>query len=212
MSLILLAIGAVLVYTGRFSFGGLQTEGRHVKAAGVMLMLPAISAFTLAVLVGMFLNLNNMMGILNILAVIELGLMVLGVGVAYILLVDPQNAPRLPGLLGEIQAERRNSANAPTQRAEKPAEPQRPAAPPARPAPRHPLELGPRPAAAPAVRPVRSVLTVKEAANYMGVNEMQIMDWIDKGRLTAARDKGGFSIARSVLDELKQSLNGPLPA
>jgi len=50
---------------------------------------------------------------------------------------------------------------------------------------------------------VANVLSVKEAAAYMGMKPEDILGLIDAGKLPAARDSGGYRIARSVLDELK---------
>ena len=37
----LVCLGALLFWQGKINFNTIQTEGRHVKAAGVVLMLPA---------------------------------------------------------------------------------------------------------------------------------------------------------------------------
>ena len=52
----LVLIGAFLFWQGKFNFGSIQTEGRHVKAAGAVLMLPAASyvllSFALTIVFG----------------------------------------------------------------------------------------------------------------------------------------------------------------
>ena len=52
---------------------------------------------------------------------------------------------------------------------------------------------------------ISNVLSVKEAAAYLGVTPEEILGLIDAGKLPAARDSGGYRIARSVLDELKDT-------
>ena len=199
MSIMLFAlvlIGAFLFWQGKFNFGSIQTEGRHVKAAGAVLMLPAagyvLLSFTLAIVFGD----KSSQSQLAILSLLQLVMMIVAVVVAYILIADPPNAPHLPGILGEIQNERHGKPSQPPSSDSQPKSQQQ-----QRPAQRHPLE---------SFMPMRSqpikvanVLSVKEAAAYMGMNPDEIMGLIDAGKLPAARDSSGFRIARSVLDELK---------
>lgn len=188
MDLILLVIGAILWYRGRFSFGSVRTEGRHVKAAGAVLMLPFALIFTLGILVMMFLGFEAGLNFLfsGPMLILSLSAMVLAVAMAYILIVDPPNAPRLPGVLGQIQDERHG----------KPTEPSQPSS-----ASTHPLNRF-TPSAAPR-RTFPSVLSVNEAAEYMKMTPAEIMGLIDAGKLAAARGNTGFRIARSLLDEMK---------
>ena len=184
MALILVVIGAVLYYTKRFNFGGVQTEGRHVRAAGLVLVFPAIFTFVLSFFAGMIFARSEaaVITLFNIMAAVEIISMVLAVAVAYILLANPQNAPRLPGILGDIQRERQNNPDA----APTPSAPRRPTMQPA--------------------QPVReefpSVLTVAQAARYMQITEAQIIDLIDSGQLAAARINYNYRIAKSNLDDL----------
>ena len=127
------------------------------------------------------------------LSILQLILMIIAVIVAYILIADPPNAPHLPGILGEIQNERRDKPAQPPSNSPRPKQPQRPVQ-------RHPLERF-----ISNTQPIKvaNVLSVKEAAAYMGMNPDEIMGLIDAGKLPAARDSSGFRIARSVLDEMK---------
>lgn len=180
MALILFVIGAVLYYTTRFNFGGVRTQGRHVRAAGMMLMFPAIFTFLLSFVAGLIFATSDsaIMTIFRLMAAFELVSMVVAAAVAYILIANPQNAPRLPGLLGDIQRERQNPA------------PQ-PSAPVARVEPAHP----PR-------EQFPAILTVKQAAQYMQVSEAEIVNLIEASKLAAARINYTYRIARSNLDEL----------
>ncbi len=193
----LLCVGALLFWQGKFSFGNIQTEGRHVKAAGVMLMLPAASFILLSFILGMVFGTNQsaLPFILTLLTFFQLVMMIVGVIVAYILIADPPNAPHLPGILGDIQNERHGKPSEPPPSGSRPKTPQQTQA-------RHPLDMfmssgNTQP------KKVPTIMSVKEAAIYMGVTPDAIMGLIDDGKLPAARDNGGFRIARSVLDELK---------
>ncbi len=190
----LLIVGALLFWQGNFNFGSIQTEGRHVKAAGVVLMLPAV-AFVLLSFVFSILarsSSNSAQFVSAVLNFFQLVMMIIAVVVAYILIADPPNAPNLPSILGQIQNERRGKpSQPPASSSSKPKQPQQ----------RHPLESF-MPARAQPIK-VGNVLSIKEAAAYMGMKPEDIMGLIDAGKLPAARDNSGFRIARSVLDELK---------
>ncbi len=54
--------------------------------------------------------------------------------------------------------------------------------------------------AAPA--PPKPVMSTSEAAAYLRVSEARILQAIEEGRLPAARSAKGYTIARSVLDEV----------
>jgi excisionase family DNA binding protein len=193
MSLILFVLGAYLWYTGRFAFGSLNTQGRHIKAAGAVLMLPAGGTFVLSFILGLvFLTSDTMLvAMINIMAMVEFFSLIAAVIIAYILIADPQNAPRLPGILGEIQAERRAQEKSGVPSTSTPASRIRPSVPSAKPSPA-------------AIRPdsFGAVLTVQEAASYMRLNEADILKLIDDGKLAAARINYSYRIARSNLDEL----------
>jgi excisionase family DNA binding protein len=192
MDLALFVLGGFLYLTGRFRFGGLRTQGRHVKAAGVVLMTPVVATFVLGLLLGMLFSDSpeTLTNLLMFIAVLELIGAIVATIIAYILIADPQGAPALPGVLGKIQAERRQQEDP---------KPVRPGAP----IRRHPLEQFRATQAPRKLEPDKKVLSVAEAALYMGVEPTQIMAWIDGGQLPAARDSSGFRIARSRLDELK---------
>ncbi len=187
MGFVVMIVGAILFYRERFSFGNIQTAGRHVKAAGVVLMLPSGGALVLSLLIGMFFsgNLNLLSSLLLVISLAEFLAMYAAIAVAYILIVNPDNAPRLPGLLGEIQAGIDTQAGpTPTrQTAGAPSVPRNPA---------------------PAAQPTESkrILSVAEAALYLGMTEVQVLQLIDEGKLPAARANYRYQIARSLLDEI----------
>jgi len=202
MSIMLVALllaGGFLFWQGKFNFGSIQTEGRHVKAAGAVLMLPAAGFVLLSFVLNIAFGSNQSSPQIAqaLLSITQLVLMIFGVIVAYILIADPPNAPHLPGILGEIQTERRGKPSQPPPTSTprpKSKEQQRPAQ-------RHPLDRFMSPGAQQIK--VANVLSVKEAAAYMGMKPEDILGLIDAGKLPAARDSGGYRIARSVLDELK---------
>lgn len=195
----LLCIGGFLFWQGRFNFGGVQTEGRHVKAAGAILMLPAAGYVLLSIALNVLFgrDTNAVQSVRGLLSILQLVMMIISVIVAYILIADPPNAPNLPGILGDIQNEKKSKSSQIPPTSSRPKQIQKPQA------PRHPLERF-----VPAnTQPVKfsNVLSVKEAAAYMGVTPEEIMALIDAGKLPAARDASGYRIARSVLDELKDA-------
>jgi excisionase family DNA binding protein len=189
MDLILLVIGIFLWYRGRFKFASIHTEGRHVRAAGVVLMLPFILIFALGIGVMLFMGFEAGINFLfsGPMLILSLSAMVLAVAIAYILIADPPNAPHLPGILGQIQDERHGKA----------------VEPPRQPVSSHPLDRL-SPFGAPKRGVVPTVLSVNEAAEYMKLTPAEIMGLIDAGKLAAARGTSGFRIARSLLDEMKQ--------
>ena len=182
VALILLIGGIYLWYKGQFRFGSIQTEGRHVKVAGVLLMLPAAGAFVLSLLIGLFFGsiMQLVVSLLVVISVIEFMSVFLVLWLAYLLLVNPARAPRLPGYLGEVQAgigpQQSQSRQRPTQQAQ------------------------------PAVHQTeKKVLTLAEAAHYLGMTEAQVLNLIDNSQLAAARSNNyNYQIARSQLDEVLQ--------
>ncbi len=209
MSLVLFVIGVFLFIRSRFSLGSFQTEGRHVKAAGALLMMPATAAFCLSFILGMVFagNRNSIMTLIGFMAMVELVAMIVGVALAYIMLAEPQGAPRLPGILGDIQDERRATKSGrplpprPTNTSSGSASSTSSSTPP-RPVESHPLD---RLSAAGRAQPVstRTILNVDEAAQYLGVTGAEIISLIESGKIAAARINYTYQIARSVLDDYK---------
>jgi excisionase family DNA binding protein len=198
MSLILLVIGALLVYMGRIDLGTLQASGRHVKAAGAILTLPGIVTLALTyffIPLSFGSNPAALDFTLGVVAVLDVVGMIVAIGLAYILISDPPNAPRLPGLLGEIQAEARSGQKTDTDQSASPPKPEKktvivPAADTFRPKSEINRDKFP------------SVMSLKQAARYLQVTEDEVMALIDSGKLPAARDNYNYKIAKSQLDEL----------
>lgn len=191
MALILLMIGIVLIARQRVDVGPLKTGGRHVRAAGILLTLPAILSLLLAsifVPLAFGRNAGAISFAYGVVGLIELLGMVLVVALAWVLLSDAPGLPRLPGLLGELQDEARAQGPA-----------------------RGTAESPPRGINLPglSLRPgsrretFPSVMSLREAALYMEVSEDVILQWIEEGRLSASRENYHYRIARSQLDELQ---------
>jgi hypothetical protein len=187
VSIVLFLIGVVLFYTSKFSFGGLKTQGRHVKAAGLVLMSPAAFTFLLSLFaVPLFVRSDESLGVLlNVMALVEISLVILSMMITYILIANPRNAPQLPGSLGLIQRERQNESASTS-----PATPGRRVA-------------TPQPVRTP--EPFPSIMTVAQAAIYLNMAEAEILALIDGNKLAAARINYTYRIAKSVLDDLRQS-------
>ena len=191
MALILLVVGVMLMARQRVDYGSLKAEGRHVRAAGALLTLPLLLSMLLN---GLFVPLafgSNEGAIATAqqaVGVLELAGMLLVVGLAWVLLTNPPGAPRLPGVLGELQDEARAGGSV------RPAAGARPRG----------LDI---PGLAQRLNTRRetfpSVMSLSEAALYMEVTEEDILKWIDEGRLSASRENYHYRIARSQLDELQ---------
>ena len=193
MSLILFIAGAVLFFMGRVEIGTLRAEGKHVKTAGIILILPTIITFALVELfipLAFGSNASAATTAIGLISLLELIGMLAAVAIAYILIADPPSAPRLPGILGEIQDEARKH------------QPARPTT------PRSKIVNIPTPAAnfRPKININRdnfpSVMNLKQAARYLELSEDDVLKLIDEGKLTAARDNYNYKIAKSQLDEL----------
>ncbi len=193
MALILLFLGVVLIVRQRVDYGSLKAEGRHVRAAGALLTLPALLSVLLnGIFVPLAFGRNESAASFaqGAVGLFELAGMLLVAGLAWVLLTSPPGLPRLPGLLGDLQDEARE---------------QRTTARPAASAPRPRVldlpglsqRLGPKRETFP------SVMSLSEAALYMEVTEDDILQWIEEGRLTASRENYHYRIARSQLDELQ---------
>jgi hypothetical protein len=160
-------------------------------------MMPASGAFFLSFVAGILFGASEQMlfTLIGLLSLLELAGMVVAVAVAYILIADPPSAPRLPGILGEIQAQRRGQT---------PTEPNLSAPRKTVTVRKHPLDVPGMPARPQTPRGTYgSILNIRQAAEYMGVTEAEILNWIEGGKLAAARGNMGYAIARSLLDEMR---------
>jgi len=191
VSVILLIIGMALYATQRVRIGSFRAEGRAVKVAGVILMLPVMSTL---LLVNVFMpgaieaGSGVLVRTLIVITCLELSAVCAALGIARILIFDPPGSPRLPGILGQIQRETRQQRVA-------------------WPRSRTTLDW-------PDVRLLRRrneapVLTLKEAARYLHASEDDILRLIEEGKLTASRDHDTYKIARSQLDALRQQTPAP---
>ncbi len=191
LSLILLVLGIFLFYMGRIEIGTLRAAGRHVKAAGIILTLPA--AVTL-VLINFIIplifggNFDAAMAAVGFVAFLELFGIFAAAALAYVLLADPPGVPRLPGVLGDLQEEARKH---------------RPAA--VQPQQRRKIVTIPTPG----MRPVSHnrdsyprIMNLQQAARYLNTSEEDVLRLIEEGKLAASRDNFAYKIARSQLDEL----------
>lgn len=191
MALILLMIGVVLIARQRVDYGSFRTAGRHVRAAGVLLTLPALTSLLLN---GFFVplafgrNAGAVSFAQGVIGLLEFLGMVLVAVLAWMLLSDSPGLPRLPGLLGELQDEARAQRSSGADEARRGGGINLPGL---------SLRQGGRRETFP------SVMSLSEAALYMEVSEDDILQWIEEGRLTASRENYHYRIARSQLDELQ---------
>jgi hypothetical protein len=199
MSIILFLVGAVIAFTGRFAFGGYRAAGRAVRAGGLVLMFPAAFTFVISLIGGVLFAGNNqaLLAYINLVAILDFLTLMLATGIAYILIANPEGAPRLPGILGEIQAEREDTPN-PIEDVRK-ARPQQVPASASHAA--HPLnrQVAARP------EPFGKILNLKQAASFLSMPEPAIIGLIQTGQLPAVRSGGDYAIARSRLEEIKSN-------
>ncbi len=182
LALILLIIGAVLYYRGKIKIGSINAEGKHVKSAGIILMLPAFGSFLLGLVIGTLFdgNVETLMNLVNLLFLLEIAGIFVALFVAYRMITNPSGAPPLPGILGNLQSQQPQQARKTV----------------TIPAPHTSVEQPP-----PAPKTTKPILTTKEAAEYLNVSEDDVFHLIEAGKLTAARVNYRYQIARSQLDE-----------
>jgi excisionase family DNA binding protein len=200
MSIILFVMGAFIAYTGRFGFGGFRAEGKAVRAGGFVLMAPAAFTFIASLMGGVMFagNMNALIGFLNFMAILEFVGLMIASGVAYILIADPVGAPRLPGVLGDIQSEREKKVN--------PLEEVRKARPQVQTVENHQAHpLNSHMQTTTRIESFGKILNVKQAASFMSLPEPAIVGMIQEGQLPAVRSGGDYAIARSRLEELKSN-------
>lgn len=206
MSFFLLIIGLVLYFAGRIDLGGIRAEGRPVKAAGLVLIAPGLVSFLLATLfVPLAFGRNNaaIASALGFVDLLDLVASVVAVGIAYLLIVNPPNMPRLPGILGEIQGESTGLSGGGQSSGQSESSPR-----PTTPQQRQQTVTIPTPGQSNNPRPslnrdrFPAVMGLKDAARYLQTTEDEILKLIDEGKLVAARDNYNYQIAKSQLDEL----------
>jgi len=193
MSLIMLIAGATLFFMGRIELGTFRAAGKHVKAAGLILTLPAVITFLLSDLfipLAFGSNVDAAASVRGFIAILQLIGMMVAIALAYVLIAAPPGAPRLPGILGEIQDEAQaDQSSSPTPRRGKIID-----------IPSSTTGFRPR------INPNRdnfpSVMSLKEAARYLQITEDDVLQLIDEGKISAARDNYNYKIAKSQLDEL----------
>src|SRR5262245_822468 len=97
MAIIALVIGAILYFRGKISVGSFKAQGKHVKDAGLVLMLPAAGSFFLGMGVGLLFldNPRGLMSVVNVLLVVELMAVFIAIFVAYRLIVNPVGYPNV---------------------------------------------------------------------------------------------------------------------
>lgn len=186
LALILLIIGAVLYYRGKIKIGSINAEGKHVKSAGIILMLPAFGSFLLGLVIGTLFdgNIEMLMNLVNLLFILEIAGIFLALFVAYRMIVNPSGAPPLPGVLGDLQSQQPQQARKTV----------------TIPAPALPVEPLPTP------KITKPILSTQEAAEYLNIAEADVFNLIEEGKLTAARVNYRYQIARSQLDEYLSKL------
>jgi hypothetical protein len=180
LSIVMFVLGIVLLNRSRVNIPlmNISAEGSAVRTAGIVLMLPLGVSIVLGILAGMI-SRGDPQALLDAVASVaflELIAIISSAAAAYVILKR-----------NEVPFSSDQPSSAPQRRP-------------------HPLEAAqPRP-----VEPVQQqfprVMTLRDAARYLGVPEQRILDAINNGELAAARGNNGYSIARIVLDEYRDML------
>lgn len=207
---------------GRIRFGFVDRSGPTIRAAGFILGMPFIGEIFLAQMIEILFGADSgFSGSILFWFLVEIPAVIICGAIAYRLIIQtPGNLirPIFPMENPEIDAtkiEERNEAKAtppevpevketkkedqpPTKRPSKrtiniPTPPVEPAK------PEPPIIASPPPS-----RPARAfpnVMSIKEAASYLGVSEDDVMKFIEDGKIAAARINYRYRISRSVLDD-----------
>jgi excisionase family DNA binding protein len=118
---ILFIIGAGLL--GRFRLGDVEAEGPPVRAAGFMLMMPLLVTLLLSFMVGLMSggDLEGSSGIMSFIFFLELPVMMICVGVAYMLIVQKTPGNIIPMRRASPPPTRKKEEEARSERSAKPA-------------------------------------------------------------------------------------------
>jgi excisionase family DNA binding protein len=222
ISFFLFLYGIWLIVGGRIRFGFVDRSGPTIRAAGFILGMPFVGEIFLAQMIEILFGADSgFSGSILFWFLVEIPAVIICGAIAYRLIIQtPGNLirPIFPMENPEIDAtkiEERNEAKAtppevpevketkkedqpPTKRPSKrtiniPTPPVEPAK------PEPPIIASPPPS-----RPARAfpnVMSIKEAASYLGVSEDDVMKFIEDGKIAAARINYRYRISRSVLDD-----------
>lgn len=215
MSQLLFLVGLGLMFVGKINVGDINAEGRVVRAAGAMLMLPLIAVLVLSQVLN-WLNgstIGGKGGGVVFLLIIELGGMVICSAAAYMMLKRASE---------DENGGKTETINPSTTVNIRPKD-EKPSAPP--PIQQSPKNGGPRPTGngsgySDLMRPrvegnnvsrkredFPAVMDIRDAARYLNKTEKEVMKLIDQGKLAAARINYRFRISRTVLDDFIEEQN-----
>lgn len=189
MPLILFLIGVPMVVLGRMRFGSFARSGPEVRAAGVLLMLPfAASVLFSGLLFSISANwtVEARNSFVRLVGLVQLIAQVVAMMAAWWVLrkgtqSGPATATQLPNFMRQLvkMSETARREAQPRATEQKP--------------------VRPNPTSFP------SVMNTRQAAAYLQVPEQTILELITSGKLIAARINHRYTIARSVLDEYRNS-------
>lgn len=175
ITIILFMIGLGLVIVGRVRFADIDAQGPQVRAAGLVLMVPLVTMFILGILAGM-LTRGDAEGVSVALNVLfVVEIITWMAAVAVAYFLLYAKA----GVKFDMNQFRITDFLGVT-------------------SPQGTLSSVQR-------NTLPSIMTVQQAARYLGVSETHILDAIKAGRLAASKSpQKGYSIARMVLDEYRE--------
>ena len=188
MQFILFLIGLPMSVLGRVRFGSFVRSGSEVRAAGVILMLPFAASLLFS---GLLMTISGnwtaeaRRSFIQVIGLVQLVGQVIAMFAAWWIMRSSSSrsavVTTMPNFLrewGKMQERARKVA-------------------PSRPAQQKP--------APPNLTQFPSVMNTRQAAAYLQVPEQTILELITNGNLIAARINHRYTIARSVLDEYRNS-------
>jgi excisionase family DNA binding protein len=208
---------------GRTRYGFVDRSGPTIRAAGFILGMPFVGEIFLAKMIEILFGADNgISGSILFWFLVEIPAVIICGAIAYRLIIQtPGNLIRriFPMENPDTDAtkiEERNEAKATppevpevkeTKKEDKPPTKRPPKrtinipTPPAEPAKPEPPIIASTPQPPRPTRAFPNVMSIKEAASYLGVSEDDVMKFIEDGKIAAARINYRYRISRSVLDD-----------
>jgi excisionase family DNA binding protein len=197
---ILLIVGIGLALIGRINIGDLNVEGPPVRAAGFVLTIPFLSTLLLSFMVGVLFGdtPEAVDSWWSFVVLLQIPVIVICLGAAYRIIQQEMKKPsgeQTTKPQPRQQPQQNKSQQSNSGSSQSVTTPQR--------APAFPVQPS---------RPSRdrfpSVMSLSEAARYLGESEQRVLDLIDSGKITAARINYRYRISRSVLDDFLEEQQG----
>lgn len=175
ITIILFVIGVGLVITGRVRFADLDAQGTQVRAAGMVLMVPLATMFILGILAGA-LTRGDAEGVSSALSLLFVIEIITWMAAVAVAYFLLYAKSGVKFDMSQFRISDFLGVTSPQSSINS-------------------MQRNTQP----------SIMTVQQAARYLGVSETHILEAIKAGRLAASKSpQKGYSIARMVLDEYRE--------